>query len=141
MTSFVSIFSILMVILVNHSTNSGALQKSNLRQNIEARMQRPVAESYIKPAKKGRKLTKKHGETGKKHQKSFRSHKKSAVQDQRKSPRKGQDSAKRNPAEERVGKQAGFEFRACDYLDLVEVGYRERSDFDCKPGDKFVFKV
>ena len=104
-------------------------------------MQRPVAESYIKPAKKGRKLTKKHGETGKKHQKSFRSHKKSAVQDQRKSPRKGQDSAKRNPAEERVGKQAGFEFRACDYLDLVEVGYRERSDFDCKPGDKFVFKV
>ena len=34
-----------------------------------------------------------------------------------------------------------FEFRACDYLDLVEVGYRERSDFDCKPGDKFVFKV
>ncbi len=39
-------------------------------------------------------------------------------------------------------KQSDFDgFQACDYLDLGEVGHRQRSDFDCKPGDKFVFKV
>ena len=39
-------------------------------------------------------------------------------------------------------KQSDFDgFQACDYLDLGEVGRRQRSDFDCKPGDKFVFKV
>ena len=43
---------------------------------------------------------------------------------------------------ERKEKQSDFDgFQACDYLDLGEVGHRERSDFDCKPGDKFVFKV
>ena len=42
----------------------------------------------------------------------------------------------------RKEKQSDFDgFQACDYLDLGEVGHRERSDFDCKPGDKFVFKV
>ena len=30
-------------------------------------------------------------------------------------------------------------YKHCDYLDLVEVGYRE--DSICKPGDKMVFKV
>merc|ERR1719378_1737150 len=38
-------------------------------------------------------------------------------------------------------KQGGFEFQACDYLDLVEVGYRLNSDYDCEPGDKFLFKA
>ena len=42
----------------------------------------------------------------------------------------------------RKEKQSDFDgFQACDYLDLGEVGHRQRSDFDCKPGDKFVFKV
>ena len=42
----------------------------------------------------------------------------------------------------RKEKQSNFDgFQACDYLDLGEVGHRQRSDFDCKPGDKFVFKV
>ena len=42
----------------------------------------------------------------------------------------------------RKEKQSDFDgFQACDYLDLGEVGRRQRSDFDCKPGDKFVFKV
>ena len=46
------------------------------------------------------------------------------------------ESTKRNE------KQSDFDgFQACDYLDLGEVGRRQRSDFDCKPGDKFVFKV
>ena len=44
--------------------------------------------------------------------------------------------------EKRKGEQPDFDrFQACDYLDLGEVGHRQRSDFDCKPGDKFVFKV
>ena len=44
--------------------------------------------------------------------------------------------------EKRKGEQPDFDrFQACDYLDLGEVGHRQRSDFDCKPEDKFVFKV
>ena len=40
------------------------------------------------------------------------------------------------------GKQnTDFEFQACDYLDLVEVGYRQSSDYNCAPGQKFLFKV
>ena len=34
-----------------------------------------------------------------------------------------------------------LKFKHCDYLNLLEVGYRARSDFDCKAGDKFLFKV
>ena len=30
-------------------------------------------------------------------------------------------------------------YNHCDYIDLVEVGYRE--DSTCKPGDKVIFKV
>ena len=41
------------------------------------------------------------------------------------------------------GRQSEFNgtFQHCDYLDLTEVGYRQTSDFNCKPGDKFLFKV
>merc|ERR1712198_727581 len=68
MTSFISIFSILMVILANHPTNSGAVPKSNKLQQQDAltelteRMQRSLAEpeqSHMKPAKRGKKLAKK----------------------------------------------------------------------------------
>ena len=49
---------------------------------------------------------------------------------------------RRSADEKRKGEQSDFDrFQACDYLDLGEVGHRQRSDFDCKPGDKFVFKV
>ena len=49
---------------------------------------------------------------------------------------------RRSADEKRKGEQSDFDrFQACDYLDLGEVGHRQRSDFDCKPEDKFVFKV
>merc|ERR1712212_928533 len=41
----------------------------------------------------------------------------------------------------RMRRQGNFEFRSCDYLDLVEVGYRPGSDYDCSPGDQFLFKA
>ena len=131
-----------MVILANHPTNSGAVPKSNKLQQQDAltelteRMQRSLAESHMKPAMGGRKLAKKQ-RSGKKRQKSA---KKQAM----KSKRKGVKSPKRaetRPAKRMKEKQGGFEFQACDYLDLVEVGYRPNSDYNCEPGDKFLFKV
>ena len=119
MTLFISIFSILMVILANHPSNSGALPKSNLQEEVltELRLQRSLADRSKKP------------------QKSAKNQQKNQ---ERKSKRKGHKSAAR------PGKRAfdpNFEFRACDYLDLVEVGYRQNSDSNCSPGDKFIFKV
>ena len=130
-----------MVILANHPTNSGAVPKSNKLQEdalteLTGRMQRSLAESHMKPAKRGRKLAKKQ-RSGKKRQKS-------AKKQERKSKRKGNKSSKRGetkPARRISGKQGNFEFQSCDYLDLVEVGYRPGSDYDCSPGDKFLFKV
>merc|ERR1719385_12216 len=66
------------------------------------------------------------------------------MKQQRKSKRRGDKSSKRaetKPAKRMNGKEGGFEFRACDYLDLVEVGYRPNSDYNCEPGDKFLFKA
>ena len=130
-----------MVILANHPTNSGAVPKSNeIQQNalteLTERMQRSLAEGHMKTAMGGRKMTKKQ-RSGKKRQKSA---KKQAM----KSKRKGVKSPKRaetRPAKRKSGKQGGFKFQACDYLDLVEVGYRPNSDYNCEPGDKFLFKV
>merc|ERR1719300_2354555 len=101
----------------------------------------------MKPARRGKKLAKKQ-RSGKKGQKS-------AMKQERKSKRKGvksSKSAKNKPAKRMNGKEArpskrmkekqgGFEFQACDYLDLVEVGYRPNSDYNCEPGDKFLFKA
>jgi len=133
MTLFISIFSILMVILANHPTNSGTVPKSNLQEEVltEVRLQRSVAESH----KRGRKLGKKHERSGKKQ-------KKSAKKQERKSKRKGHKSAKKDltkPAKRMF--DPNFEFKACDYLDLAEVGYRQNSDSSCSPGDKFIFKA
>ena len=115
MTLFISIFSILMVILANHPTNSGAVPKSSLQEEVltEVRLQRSVAESH----KRGRKL-------GKKQERSGKNQKKSAKKQERKSKRKGKKSAKKDltkPAKRKF--DPNFEFKACDYLDLVEVGY------------------
>jgi len=136
MTLFVSIFSILMVILANHPTNSGAVPKSNLQEKVltEVRLQRSVAESH----KRGRKLGKKHERSGKKQ-------KKSAKKQERKFKRKGHKATKKDltkPAK-RISRKfdPNFEFKACDYLDLAEVGYRQNSDSSCSPGDKFIFKA
>ena len=84
MTLFISIFSILMVILANHPTDSGAVPKSNLQEEVltEVRLQRSSAGSHMKKRPKRAK--------------------------------KNQGGRKFDP---------NFEFRACDYLDLVEVGY------------------
>ena len=49
--------------------------------------------------------------------------------------------AESKPAKRMNGKQGDFEFQACDYLDLVEVGYRPGSDFNCAPGGEFLFEV
>ena len=130
MTLFISIFSILMVILANHPTNSGA---SNLQEEVisltsvitsswrfeapEVRLQR--SERHMKPLKRGRK----------KHQRSKKNHNKSKKKQTGKSKRKGRKSANRDEAKPAKGKfmsrkfDPNFEFRACDYLDLVEVGY------------------
>merc|ERR1719385_351578 len=66
------------------------------------------------------------------------------MKQQRKSKRRGDKSSKRaetKPAKRMKEKQGNFEFRSCDYLDLVEVGHRLNSDFDCGIGDKFLFKA
>merc|ERR1719180_697550 len=131
MKMFISIFSILMVIMVNHSTNSGAVPESkNLQQQDvlpEVRMQRSA---LAEPAKR------RGPKSGKKGKKSAKKNQKKSTKQERKSRRRGQGSAKKSAetkpaiAKQRMsGKQdTDFEFQACDYLDLVEVGYREDSD-------------
>ena len=52
MTSFIPIFAILMMVMMNHSTDSGAVSKSNPRQNVEMRKSRSFAKSKTKRSKK-----------------------------------------------------------------------------------------
>merc|ERR1719234_3106034 len=141
--------------MVNHSTNSGAVPESkNLQQQDvlpEVRMQRSA---LADPAKKrGLKSGKKRQRSGKKGRKSAsakKSQKKSAKRQERKSRRRSQDKSEKKTAEMKPaiakqrmsGKQdTDFEFQACDYLDLVEVGYRQDSDYNCTQGSKFLFKA
>merc|ERR1719234_788511 len=153
MNMFISIFSILVVIMVNHSTNSGAVPESKhlQQQDVlpEVRMQRSA---LAEPAKKrGQKSGKKRQRSGKKGQKSAKKNqKKSAKRQERKSRRKDQDKSAKKSAETKpaIAKQrmsrkqdTDFEFQACDYLDLVEVGYRQDSDYNCTQGSKFLFKA
>merc|ERR1711981_1267387 len=93
----------------------------------EVRLQRSLAEHH----KRGRKL-------GKMHQKSSKKQKK---KQERKSKRRGHKPAKRKFMSGDFDPKSEFEFRACDYLDLVEVGYRQNSSSNCSPGDKFIFKA
>ena len=81
MTLFISIFSILMVILANHPPNSGAIPNSNLRKEVS---------SELRTQRNGRKFSKR-GDTV--------------------------------PGKKMRGKQdLDFEFKSCDYVNLVEVG-------------------
>ena len=138
MTLSISLFSIMMVILAsNHPTNSGAVPKSNLQQEVLAnvRMQRSLAERNMEHTRRGRKSEKKRQ----------KNQKKSAKKQERKPERKGHKTSKRVKAvsgKRMSGTQrSDFELRACDYVDLVEIGHRQRSDWDCGQGQKFVFKV
>ena len=55
---------------------------------------------------------------------------------------KSSKRAKTKPVKRLSGKQTvNFEFSSCDYVDLVEVGHRKQSDYNCSMGDKFVLKV
>ena len=52
MTSFIPIFAILMLVMMTHSTDSGAVSKSNPRQNVETRKSSSFAKSKTKRSKK-----------------------------------------------------------------------------------------
>ena len=122
MTLFISIFSILMVILANHPTDSGAVPKT------EVRLQRSLVEGHMKPSTRIRKVGKKHTNSKKNSKKSKKNQQNSAEKQTGKSQRKGRKSAKKAQSAKRKfmgGRKfdPNFEFRACDYLDLVEVGY------------------
>merc|ERR1712181_87727 len=135
-------------------TNSGAVPESkHLQQQDllpEVRMQRSA---LAEPAKKrGQQSGKKRQRSGKKGQKSKakKNQKKSAKRQERKTRRKDQDKSVKKKVETKPaiakqrmsGKQdTDFEFQACDYLDLVEVGYRQDSDYNCTQGSKFLFKA
>merc|ERR1719234_2360931 len=139
--------------MVNHSTNSGAVPESkNLQQQDilpEVRMQRSA---LADPAKKrGQQSGKKRQRSGKKGQKqksAKKNQKKSGKRQERKSRRRGQDKKNKVETKPAIAKQrmsgkqdTDFEFQACDYLDLVEVGYRQDSDYNCTQGSKFLFKA
>merc|ERR1719180_527696 len=121
--------------MVNHSTNSGAVPGSKKLQQQdllpEVRMQRSA---LAEPAKKNR-----GQKSGKKPQKSAKkSQKKSAKRQEKKSRRRGQEKKNKVETKPAIAKQrmsgkqdTDFEFQACDYLDLVEVGYRQDSDYNC----------
>ena len=109
-------------------------------------MQQSLAENKNKHSKSGGKLGKKRQRSGKNHQRSAKKQKKSSKKRvTRKSKRKGHKSAERGerkPLKRMSGKQSeNFKFRSCDYVDLVEVGHRKQSDYNCSVGDKFVLKV
>ena len=156
MTSPISIIALVVVITVNHATISAAVPRTNRHQDLtEAKLQGSLSESHIKPVMHRRKQHRKHE---KKHRSqniektSTKGHGKKHRRKLRRKHRKSEKGAKLNKSPLRKGKQSEFDdFRHCDYLDLVEVGctlyiqlkvgHRQRSDFNCAPGGKFVFKV
>ena len=139
MTSFISIFAILMVVIINLSTNSGAISKAKPHQNLELRKFRSFSKSGT--SKKGKFST---------------NNRYMSVQNGRNSDKKGQEkSSKKNQKmrkpkgqkklpkkhEKSAMKGQRQNFVHCDYIDLHELGHRGCSDFDCKPGGKFLVKV
>ena len=164
MTSFIPIFAILMMVMMNHSTDSGAVSKSNPRQNVEMRKSRSFAKSKTKRSKKYTFLAKNYQKSAERDKMPARNNEKKSAKNYQKSTKKGKGqtfakegpkrSAKnyqKSPKKRRKKQQESTmksqqqmefgDFEHCDYIDLREVGYRRCSDFYCKPGGKFLFQV
>ena len=148
MTSFISLFCLILITVVVHPGNCGAVPSSSLQQDHPAsnvRNQRSLGLPG-RPLKRKHKKRQKPRTSGKKNQKLKRKLMKSKKRQTRKSKAAGNMSAKVVQTESVAktnGRQSEFNgtFQHCDYLDLTEVGYRQTSDFNCAPGDKFLFKV
>ena len=139
MTSAISIFAILMVVIINLSTNSGAISKAKPHQNLELRKFRSFSKSGT--SKKGkfsannRHMSVKNGRNSDK-----KGQKKSSKKNQKMRKPKGQKKLpKKHEKSAMKGQRQNFVH--CDYIDLHELGHRGCSDFDCKPGGKFLVKV
>ena len=146
MTSFISLFCLIVITVVVHPGNSGAVPSSSLQQDHPAsnvRNQRSSG-SPRRPLRRKHKKRQKPKNSVKRNQKLKRKLRKTKKRQERRSKAADKISAK-VVQEKSVAKtnerQSEFNFQHCDYLDLTEVGYRQTSDFNCAPGDKFLFKV
>ena len=147
-----------MVVIINLSTNSGAVSEAKSHHNLETRKFRSLAKSATstkgefssknrhKLVQNGQKSDKKsQKKSAKKTQRSRKpigqkKHKKSAKKTQKSEKPKGQkEVSKKHEKSAKKGKKKNFSH--CDYIDLHELGHRGCSDFDCKPGGKFLVKV
>ena len=148
MTSFISVFCLIVITVFVHPGNCGAVPSSSLQQDHPAsnvRSQRSLG-SLGRPLGRKHKKRQKPKTSSKKNQKVKRKLKKSKKRQERRSKAADKISAKvvqKNSVARAKGRQSEFNgtFQHCDYLDLTEVGYRQTSDFNCAPGDKFLFKV
>ena len=148
MTSFISLFCLIVITVVVHPGNCGAVPSSSLQQDHPAsnvRNQRSLG-SPGRPSGRKHKKRQKPKKSVKRNQKFKRKLRKTKKRQERKSKATGNMSAKvvqKKSVARAKGKQSEFNgtFQHCDYLDLTEVGYRQTSDFNCTPGDKFLFKV
>ena len=148
MTSFISLFCLILITVVVHPGNCGAVPSSSLQQDHPAsnvRNQRSL-DSLGRPLRRKHKKRQKPKTSGKKNQKLKRKLRKTKKRQERKSKAADKISAEvvqKKSVARAKGRQSEFNgtFQHCDYLDLTEVGYRQTSDFNCAPGDKFIFKV
>ena len=115
-------------------TGEKGVQRKGQNKNTARRKHKKEIFNKIEKSKNGKASKKVHKKLGKANKgratkgkiEETKSVYSSGIGNQRMEPRPGQTESK---------------FKHCDYLNLLEVGYRARSDFSCKAGDKFLFKV
>ena len=139
MTSVIPIFALMMLVMINHSTDSGAVSKSNPHQNFEIRKSRSFEKSKTGHFKKDLFPAKNYQRSAVRGQKPFKKGQKMSAKMSRK---KNKMKLTKKHQESAIKSQQQMElkdFRHCDYIDLREVGHRQCSD--CRPGGKFLFQV
>ena len=133
MTSFISVFCLIVITSVVNLSSSGAVPNLSLQQDHQASNVRNQRFLEIRRNPQRRK------------HKKLRKLRKTKRRQEKKSKSMDSKSAKvqTNSVSRMKGRQSEFDgiFQHCDYLDLTEVGYRQTSDFNCAPGDKIIFKV
>ena len=127
-------------------TGKGGPGKAKLKLKKRKEKRRKTKSKKVKAGKKEQKSKGGKGKHMKIKGKGAKSKTRKGQSKDKKQNKKKKKNEKEESLENEVARQADTtvitdpdRYNHCDYLDLVEVGYRE--DSICKPGDKMVFKV
>ena len=129
-------------------------RKQKRRKTMSKKEKKGKSEQNIKRGNKKHRKGKRKNTENKKHSKDRKKNKKTKkknanrkLKTEKKKLKMKESSDNKDSIKKEVARQIGNattkpdpdRYNHCDYLDLVEVGYRQ--DSECKPGDKMVFKV